>query len=67
MSGRHLVTLRVAFVFANAPASKLEGLRAGSMGNVATMLGEAANFHRAFGELCETAERRLFDVVIGAL
>ena len=38
MSGRHLVTLRVAFVFANAPASKFDGLPAGSMGNVVTML-----------------------------
>jgi hypothetical protein len=64
MSDRHLLTLRVAFVFANAPASKFDGLPAGSMGNVVTMLVEAANFHRTFAELCEAAERRLLDAAI---
>jgi hypothetical protein len=31
------------------------------MANVAAMLGQAAEFHRAFAELCETAEKRLID------
>jgi hypothetical protein len=33
------------------------------MGDVVTELGRAADFHRSFAELCETAERRLLDVV----
>jgi hypothetical protein len=33
-------------------------------GSVVTELGRAANFHRVFAELCETAERRLLDAAI---
>jgi hypothetical protein len=31
---------------------------------VVTQLGQAANFHRVFAELCETAERRL-PIILG--
>jgi hypothetical protein len=40
--------------------------KAKEMGNVVTELGRAANFHRSFAELCETAERRLLDVAMSA-
>jgi hypothetical protein len=36
------------------------------MGDVVTELGRAADFHRSFAELCETAERRLLDVAMSA-
>jgi hypothetical protein len=61
MADYHLRALRLAYVIANSSASALAGGLQKQMANVATMLGQAAQFHRAFAELCETAERLLID------
>jgi hypothetical protein len=61
MADNHLRALRLAYVIANGSASALAGGPAKQMANMATMLGQAAQFHRAFAELCETAEKRLID------
>jgi hypothetical protein len=64
MADFHLRALLAAYVLANGSASSMAGLPAKEMGSVVTELGSAANFHRVFAELCETAERRLLDVAI---
>jgi hypothetical protein len=64
MADYHLRALLVAYVLANGSASSMTRLPAKEMGNVVTDLGRAANFHRVFAELCETAERRLLDAAI---
>jgi hypothetical protein len=61
MADYHLRALRLAYVIANSSASALAGGPQKQMANVATMLGQAAEFHRAIAELCETAERLLID------
>jgi hypothetical protein len=67
MANSHLRALLAAYVIANGSRSSVGRVPAKEMGDVMIDLGRAANFHRSFAELCETAERRLFDVVIGAL
>ena len=67
MANYHLRALLAAYVITNGSRSSMKRVPAKEMGDVMTDLGRAANFHRSFAELCETAERRLFDVVIGAL
>ena len=67
MAHSHLRALLMAYVLANGSASSMARLPAKDMGNLVTELGRAANFHRSFAELCETAERRLLDVAISAL
>ena len=47
----------------NGSPSSVTRLPAKEMGDVVTELGRAADFHRSFAEFCETAERRLLDVV----
>ena len=64
MADFHLQALLVAYVLVNGSASSMARLPAKEMGNVVTDLGRAANFHRVFAELCETAERRLLDAAI---
>ena len=66
MAHSHLRALLAAYVIANGSASSTARLPAKDMGPVVTELGWAANFHRSFAELCETAERRLVDAAIGA-
>jgi hypothetical protein len=66
MADLHLRALLVAYVLANGSASSMARLPAKEMGNVVTERGRAANFHRSFAELCETAERRLLDVAMSA-
>ena len=61
MAGNHLRGLRLAYVIANGSPSALAGGPAKQMTNVPTMLGQAAQFHRAFAELCETAEKHVTD------
>ena len=64
MANSHLRALLVAYLLANGSASSMARLPAREMGSLATELGRAANFHRAFADLCDTAERRLIDVAI---
>jgi len=66
MSNYHLRALLAAYVIANGSPSSVARVPAKEMGDVVTDLGLAANFHRAFAELCETAERRLIDVATSA-
>ena len=66
MAGSHLRALLAAYVIANGSLSSVTRVPAKEMGDVVTELSRAANFHRSFAELCETAERRLIDVAIGA-
>lgn len=66
MADYHLRALLVAYVVVNGSASSTARLPAKDMGKVVTELGRAADFHRSFAELCETAERRLIDAAIGA-
>jgi hypothetical protein len=66
MAGSHLRALLAAYVIANGSPSSVARVPAKEMGDVVTELGRAANFHRSFAELCETAERRLVNVAIGA-
>src|SRR6185437_7412902 len=61
MADNHLRALRLAYVIANGSGLVLVGRPAKQTANVATGLGLAAQFHRAFAELCETAEKRLID------
>ena len=61
MADNHLRALRLAYVIANGSSSAFASGRAKQMANMATILGQAAQFHRAFAELCETAEKRLID------
>jgi hypothetical protein len=61
MADNHLRALRLAYVIANGTLLALAGRRAKQTAYMATMLGRAARFHRAFAELCETAEKRLID------
>lgn len=64
MADNHLRALRLAYVITNGSTSALAGGPARQMANVATMLGQAAQFHRAFAELCEMAEKRLIDAIL---
>jgi hypothetical protein len=64
MADSHLRALLAAYVLANGSALSMARLPAREMGSVVTELGRAANFHRVFAELCETAERRLLDAAI---
>ena len=57
----HLRSLRMAYVIANGSPSALPGGLGKHLANLATILGQAAHFHRTFAELCETAEKRLID------
>ena len=66
MSNFHLRALLAAYVIANGSPTSVARVPAKEMGDVVTDLGQAASFHRAFAELCETAERRLIDVAIRA-
>ena len=61
MADRHLRALRLAYVIANGYLSAFAFEPTTPMANVATALGQAAQFHRAFAELCEAAERLLID------
>ena len=61
MADNHLRALRLAYVIVNGSPSAFPRGPAKQMANVATALGQAAQFHRAFAELCETAEKRLID------
>ena len=62
MANSHLRALLAAYVIANGSPSSVTRVPAKEMGEVVTELGRAADFHRCFAELCETAERRLLDV-----
>ena len=66
MANSHLRALLAAYVIANGSRSSVTRLPAKEMGDVVTELGRAADFHRSFAELCETAERRLLDVAMRA-
>jgi hypothetical protein len=66
MADSHLRALLAAYVIANGSPSSVTRVPAREMGDVVTELGRAANFHRSFAELCETAERRLLDVAMNA-
>ena len=61
MANSHLHALRCAFVLVNGSASAMALLPTKDQADVVSRLGEAANFHRVFAELCDTAERRLLD------
>jgi hypothetical protein len=61
MADNHLRALRLAYVIANGFVSASACRSAKQTANVATMLGQAAQFHRAFAELCEAAEERLIE------
>jgi hypothetical protein len=63
MADFHLRALLAAYVIANGSPSSVTRVPVKEMGDVVTELGRAADFHRSFAELCETAERRLLDVV----
>jgi hypothetical protein len=65
MADSHLRVLLAAYVVANGSPSTVTRVPAREMGDVVTELGLAAEFHRSFAELCETAERRLINVAIG--
>ena len=67
MANFHLRTLLAAYVIANGSPSSVARVPAKEMGNVVMDLGRAADFHRGFAELCETAERRLLDVAMSAV
>jgi hypothetical protein len=67
MADSHLRTLLAAYVIANGSPSSVARVPAKEMGNVVMDLGRAADFHRGFAELCETAERRLLDVAMSAV
>ena len=58
MANYHLRALLAAYVIANGSPSSVMRVPAKEMGDVVTELGRAADFHRSFAELCETAERR---------
>jgi hypothetical protein len=58
--------LHAAYVIANGYRSSVTRVLAKEMGDVVTELGRAAESHRSFAELCETAERRLLDVAMSA-
>jgi hypothetical protein len=62
----HIRALLAAYVIANGSPSSVTRVPAKEMGDVVTELERAANFHRSFAELCETAERRLLDVAMSA-
>jgi hypothetical protein len=66
MADSHVRALLAAYVIANGSPSSVAHLPAREMGSVVTELGRAADFHRGFAELCETAERRLRDVAMSA-
>ena len=66
MADPHLRALLAAYVIADGSPSSVARVPAKEMGDVVTELGRAANFHRSFAELCETAERRLLDVAMSA-
>jgi hypothetical protein len=61
MADNYLRALRLAYVVANGSALAVAGRRAKQTADMAKKLGRAAPFHRAFAELCETAEKRLID------
>jgi len=66
MANSHLHALRCAFVLVNGSASAMSRLPSKDKADVVSRLGEAANFHRAYAELCEIAERRLLDECLRA-
>jgi hypothetical protein len=66
MANSHLRALRCAFVLVNGSASAMSRLPSKGKADVVSRLGDAANFHRAYAELCEMAERRLLDECLRA-
>ena len=66
MANSHLHALRCAFVLVSGSASAVSRLPSKDKADVVSRLGEAGNFHRAYAELCEIAERRLLDECLRA-